>query len=335
MARILCFGELLLRLAATDGDLIVQTRGFGLHVGGAEANVAAALAQLGHDAALLSILPDNLLGHRAIAALRGYGVDTARIVRRTGRMGLYFFEPGAGPRPGAIVYDRAGSAFAEGLAGVDWSGALAGAECLHISGITPALTAECASATIALARAARGAGLRISLDCNYRPSLWEASGGDAHALLGALAAEAEILFGNHRDVALLTGLAFDGEGAERNRVVAEAAFAALPNLRVIASTERRVEAAHTHRLSARIDTVEGGVQLDEVGLSGIVDRIGAGDAFAAGVLHGLMSEGDPARAVRFGLAAAAQKHFIPGDMWVGGVADLDAFWDSETLDIRR
>jgi 2-dehydro-3-deoxygluconokinase len=334
VARILCFGELLLRLAATEGDLIAQTRGFAIHVGGAEANVAAALAQLGHDAAMLSILPDTLLGDRALAALRGHGVDTSHIRRRAGRMGLYFFEPGAGPRPGAIVYDRTGSAFAEGLVGVDWSGALVGGDWLHISGITPALGADCARATLALARAARAAGLRLSLDCNYRPSLWEASGGHARALMGALAAEAELMFGNHRDVALLTGTGFAGEGRDRGHAAAQAAFAAFPGLRYIAATDRRVEGAHSHRLSARIDTREGAIQLDEIGLSGIVDRIGAGDAFAAGVLHGLIS-GDAEAGVRHGLAAAAQKHFIPGDMWIGKAADLDVFWESETREIRR
>ncbi len=334
MARILCFGELLLRLAATDGDLIALTRGFTLHVGGAEANVAAALAQLGHDAAMLSILPDNPLGDSSLATLRGHGIDTSPILRRPGRMGLYFFEPGAGLRPGAIVYDRAGSAFAEGVAKTDWSGTLEGADWLHISGITTALGAECAQATVALARAARAAGLRISLDCNYRPSLWEASGGDPRALIGALAAEAELMFGNYRDVALLTGAGFAKDERERGQAAAQAAFAAFPMLRYIAATDRRVEGAHSHGLSARLDTREGAVQLDEIVLSGILDRIGAGDAFAAGVLHGIVA-GDAEAAVRHGLAAAVQKHFIPGDMWIGKPADLDAFWDSESIDIRR
>lgn len=335
MAHILCLGELLLRLTATDGELLVQSRRLALHVGGAEANVAVALAQLGHDAAMLSILPESRLGDNALAAVRARGVDTRWILRRSGRMGLYFFEPGAGPRPGEIIYDRAASAFVEGIAEADWSGAWAGAEWLHLSGITPALTPDAARAVLAVARAARAAGLRISLDCNYRPSLWQASGSDAPALLGAIATEADILFGNHRDVALLTGRAFAGEGARRRRDAAEAAFAAYPNLRFLASTSRHVDAAHTHRLSACIDTPDGAAQTEEVALSAIVDRIGAGDAFAAGVLHGLMRHEGAQSAVRFGLAAAVQKHFIPGDMWIGDAATLEAFGDGGAQDIRR
>ncbi|WP_136162667.1 PfkB family carbohydrate kinase [Sphingomonas flavalba] len=335
MARILCFGEILLRLAATGGDLLVQSRSLAVHVGGAEANVAAALAQLGHDAAVLSILPDSRLGDAAVSALGARGVDTRRIARRPGRMGLYFFEPGAGARAGEIVYDRAGSAFADGLGTAVWDDALPGGGWLHLSGITPALTAVAANATLALARAARAAGLRVSFDCNYRPSLWQASGGDAPTILGALAAEADLLFGNYRDAALLTGAAFDGDGPERRRAAAEALFAAFPNLTTIASTSRHVDGADTHRLSARIDTPDDVVQLDETALTGIVDRIGGGDAFAAGVLHGLATGGDPARAARLGLAAAVQKHFISGDVWIGDAAGLDAFVIGGTGDIRR
>jgi 2-dehydro-3-deoxygluconokinase len=203
------------------------------------------------------------------------------------------------------------------------------------SRITPALTPDAARAVLAAARAARAAGLRISLDCNYRPSLWQASGGDAPALLGAIATEADILFGNHRDVALLTGRVVAGEGAERRRAAAEAAFAAYPNLRFLASTSRHVDAAHAHRLSACIDTPDGAAQTEEVALSAIVDRIGAGDAFAAGVLHGLMKGEGAQKAVRLGLAAAVQKHFIPGDMWIGDAATLVAFGDGGPQDIRR
>ena len=335
VARILCLGELLLRLQSTDGALLVQSRELALHVGGAEANVAAALAQLGHDAALASILPDSRLGDRALAVVRARGVDTRWILRRPGRMGLYFFEPGAGPRAGDIIYDRAGSAFVEALADVDWSGAWPGAAWLHVSGITPALTAATARAALTATRAARAAGLRISLDCNYRPSLWQASGGDAPALLGALAAEADLLFGNHRDVALLTGKAVAGEGEAGRREAALAGFAAYPNLRFMASTRRRVDTADRHRLSARIDTPSGATETGEVALSAIVDRVGAGDAFAAGVLHGLMRGEEPGRAVRLGLAAAVQKHYIKGDMWIGDAAALDAFDEDGATDIRR
>lgn len=329
MTRILGFGEVLLRLASPAGVPMAHGATLDIHVGGAEANVLGALAQLGHDAAMLSVLPDTMLGDRAANGLRLMGIDTAPIRRGPGRMGLYWLEPGAGPRPGRIVYDRAGSAFAEAAGDVDWTDALAGADWLHLSGITPALTGACARATLAVARAARAAGVRVSLDCNYRPSLWAASGGDAPGLLAALAGEAELLFGNHRDIALMTGEGFADE--DRDRQATLAAFRRFPSLRLIASTRREVESAAQQSLSARLDMRDGAFVSDAVAMTGIIDRIGAGDAFAAGVLHGVLSGEKPARMVELGLAAAVQKHFIAGDMWIGGIGDLNA----EAGDISR
>lgn len=329
MTRILGFGEILLRLASPMGVPMAHGATLDIHVGGAEANVLGALAQLGHGAAMLSVLPDTMLGDRAANGLRLLGVDTVPIRRGPGRMGLYWLEPGAGPRPGRIVYDRAGSAFAEAAGDIDWSDALEGADWLHLSGITPALTGACAQAVLAIARAARAAGVRVSLDCNYRPSLWAASGGDAPGLLAALAGEAELLFGNHRDIALMTGEVFAGDDRDRQAVLA--AFRRFPSLRLIASTRREVESAAQQSLSARLDMRDAAFVSDAVAMTGIIDRIGAGDAFAAGVLHGVFMGEAPARIVELGLSAAVQKHFIAGDMWIGCRDDLLA----EAGDISR
>ena len=146
--------------------------------------------------------------------------------------------------------------------------------------------------------------------------------------------KAAILFGNHRDIAMLLGTSFAGDGEERRRVSAEKAFAALPKLELIASTSRHVVDADTHRIAARIDARDGATQTEEVVVAGIVDRIGAGDAFAAGVLHGLFLGHDRDWAVRAGLALACLKHSLPGDASLFGPADLDSFMAGE-LDVRR
>ncbi|MBV9884584.1 MAG: sugar kinase [Sphingomonadaceae bacterium] len=335
MGRIVCFGELLLRLTAPGRELLLQTARLDVHVGGAEANVAIGLARLGHETAMVSRVPDNALGEAAIGHLRRYGVAADGVAAGPGRMGLYFLSPGAGLRPSDILYDRAQSSFA--LAGpedFDWGVLLAGADQLHLSGITPALGRRSAEAAVAAAEAARGAGLLVSFDGNYRAQLWEQWDGDPKAILGRLVGQADILFGNHRDISLLLGQSFSGEGEERRREAAEAMFAAFPQLKLIASTARHVVDADTHRIAARVDAPEGAAQTGEVVVPGIIDRIGAGDAFAAGILHGLRSGLDLDGIVRAGLALTCLKHSLAGDASLFGRRDILAFLAGE-LDVRR
>jgi 2-dehydro-3-deoxygluconokinase len=335
MTKVVCFGELLLRLTAPGRELLLQSGRLNVHVGGAEANVAVGLACLGHQTAMVSGVADNALGDAAVGYLRRYGVDTDGVQRGTGRMGLYFLSAGAGLRPSAIVYDRDGSGFA--LADkddFDWGRLLEGADLLHLSGITPALGSRSAEAALAVADSARSHGVKVSFDGNYRAQLWQRWDSDPNAILCELVSKADFLFGNHRDISLLLGREFTGEGEQRRREAAEAALGAFPNLQLIASTARHIDDCDRHRISARIDTPEREVQADEVQLSGIVDRIGAGDAFAAGVLHGLLTGENNERAVRYGLALACLKHSLPGDASLFGQADIEAFLAGE-LDVRR
>jgi 2-dehydro-3-deoxygluconokinase len=334
-AKVVCFGELLLRLTAPGRELLLQNGRLDVHVGGAEANVAVGLASLGHETTMVSRVPDNALGQSAIGYLRRYGVSVDGVDCADGRMGLYFLSIGAGLRPSSIVYDREGSSFA--LAGkddFDWDRLLDGAELLHLSGITPALGPRSAEAALAGAEAARSRGIKISFDGNYRAQLWQRWNYDPKAILGELVGKADILFGNHRDISLLLGSEFGAEGEQRRREAAEAAFAAFSNLQLIASTARHIDDADRHRIAARIDSHEAAFQTEDVVVAGIVDRIGAGDAFAAGVLHGLLSGADHERAVRYGLALACLKHSLPGDASLFGQADIDAFLSGE-LDVRR
>lgn len=334
-ARIACFGELLLRLTAPGRELLMQSGRLDVHVGGAEANVAIGLACLGHATAMVSAVPDNALGRGAVAALRTQGVDCAGVQTRDGRMGLYFLSPGAGLRASDIVYDRAASAFAEAPAGAfDWRALLHGVERLHLSGITPALGPATAEAAIRAAETARDMGVAVSFDGNYRARLWEAWDSDPKAVLTRLVGLADTLFGNHKDISLLLGREFSGDGADRRREAAEAAFTAFPNLKLIASTARHVDDADRHRIAARVDTPERGFQTEEVVVAGIIDRIGGGDAFATGILHGVLSGQDLESTVQSGLALACLKHSLPGDASLFRQADIDAFLEGG-LDVRR
>lgn len=335
MGAIVCFGELLLRLSAPAGELLLQSGRLDVHVGGAEANVAVALAHLGHATRVVSAVPANRLGEAAVRALLGHGVDCSGVQRLPGRMGLYFVTPGAGLRPSDIVYDRAGSSFA--LAPVDafdWPVLLQGAARLHLSGITPALGPNGTALALAAAEAAQALGVPISFDGNYRAQLWESWDSDPRAVLTRLIGMADLFFGNHRDIALLLGRPFSGEGPDRRREAAEALFAAFPRLNHIASTARHIVGADHHRIAARIDTPDTAAQTEEVAVSSIVDRIGTGDAFAAGILHGLIRGEALDRTAQSGLALAVLKHSLAGDQSLFGPADLDTFLKGE-FDVRR
>jgi 2-dehydro-3-deoxygluconokinase len=333
--RVACFGELLLRLTAPGRELLLQRPHLDVHVGGAEANVAVGLASLGHATTMVSIVPNNALGQAAAGYLRRHGVDTSQVAAAPGRMGLYFLAQGAGLRASEIVYDREGTSFARsGRGDFDWDRLLEGVDLLHMSGITPALGPRSAESAVAAAEAAERLGVPISFDGNYRVQLWEAWDSNPREILTQLVQKAEIMFGNHRDISLLLGTSFSGEGEDRRREASEAAFGAFPKLKLIASTARHIDDADRHRISARIDARDNSAQADEVVVAGIIDRIGAGDAFAAGILHGLRIGRDLDWTVRSGLAVTALKHSLPGDASLFGPRDIDAFMSGE-LDVRR
>ena len=335
MAKFLAFGEIMLRLSPPGRELLLQTPKLDVWVAGAEANVVTQLARLGHDVGMATMVPDNDLGRAAITTLRGHGVDTSAIALGGDRMGLYFVTSGAGLRATEVVYDRAWSSFAQAPVDAwDWDTLLAGVDRFHLSGITPALGPVPAESALAAVRAATDRGIPVSFDGNWRGKLWERWDSNPRAILTELVAHADLMFGNHRDIALLLGRDFSGDAQDRRREAAEAAFDAFPRLQTIASTARHVEHVDLHRLSARIDTRAAHVQTDEVVLAGIVDRIGGGDAFAAGVLHGLRSGEDLADVARIGLALAALKHSLPGDASLFRQADIDAYL-AGGLDVRR
>jgi 2-dehydro-3-deoxygluconokinase len=333
--RIVCFGELLLRLASPRRELLLQSPSLDIAVGGAEANVAVSLASFGHDARVVSAVPAGPLGEACRGELRRRGVDVTQVVAAPGRLGLYFLCPGAGLRPSEVIYDRADSAFARQPAdAVDWAVALAGADWLHVSGVTPALGAASAEAALRALQAARTRGVRASFDCNYRPKLWQAWNGDAPRILRALAGLATVLYADERTLAMI--LPPDRvAGLDGFAPLAAAALAEWPALAYVAATTRHEDDVDHQTLGGLLATRGGVHEVAPRRLGSIVDRIGSGDAFAAGLLHGLATGRTDAAALGFGVAAACLKHSVPGDANLVGVADVDALLADQGFGVRR
>lgn len=339
-SRVICFGELLLRLGAPGREPLLQSKRLDVCIGGAEANVAVSLARFGHATGMVGVVADNPLGEAALGELRRHGVDVDGLRRAPGRMGLYFLATGAGHRPSAVLYDRADSAFARADPGdYDWPALLDGVDCLHLSGVTPALGPRTADAAIDAARGARAAGAMVSFDGNFRAKLWAAWEGAPGRILHALLSEADIAFVDHRDIAVVLGeddSATDASAEARIRTAAARAFAAFPRLQRIVTTLRTQHSVDQQTLGAMLVTRAGGLhRAPDFTLTAIVDRIGAGDAFAAGVLHGVLSGMEDGDSLRFGLAAACLKHSLPGDFNLVDVADVEALVRDEKLDVRR
>ncbi|MCS4280007.1 sugar kinase [Stenotrophomonas rhizophila] len=338
MSRVVCFGELLLRMSAPGRELLLQSAQLAVHAGGAEANVGVSLAHLGHAVSVVSTVPCNPLGDFALGELRRHGVDTTAVRRSDGRMGLYFLTTGAVQRASEVVYDRADSAFANSSAGdYDWDALLAGADWLHLSGVSPALNPAMAQATLAAARAACARGVKVSFDGNFRPSLWARWQGDAPGILRELFACADLVFADYRDIGVVLGGEFEqADVRERVDAAAAQAFAAFPRLQWMACTQRTPHSVDNHALGAMLIGRDGTRAMAPTReMLGIVDRIGGGDAFAAGILHGMMRGFAPDAIVRFGLAAGCLKHSIPGDFNPVSEADIMALTGEERFDVRR
>jgi 2-dehydro-3-deoxygluconokinase len=337
MPNVVCYGEVLLRLTAPQNGTLLQLPSLTVNVGGAEPNVAVSLTRFGHSASLVTVLPDNALGHAALGELRRHGVHLGKARFGPGRMGLYFLTVGAAHRPSEVLYDRNDSAFARAAPDlIDWNDALAGSAWLHLSGITPAVSSTAAESALRAVRAAHTLGLSVSFDCNYRAKLWERWDGSARTILRDLANEADLLFAEQRDIALLLDRDYARLPQEqRFEAAASDALSAFPRLQRIATTVRLERTVDDHDLAAVMSSRSGLWRTRHYSLGRIVDRIGSGDAFAAGVLHALLMGFDDRRAVDFALAAACLKHSIPGDFNLVGVADVDNLLQDTGFTVRR
>lgn len=335
---ILCFGELLFRLSAPAGARLMQGGALEAFPGGAEANVAVALARLGSRAAMASTLPTNDLAAAMRETLQGAGVDIS-LVREsaTGRMGLYFYTPGSVLRPAEVLYDRAHSAFALYPEVSKPALAALAPSHIHVSGITPAVSAAACAATIEVLDWARAQGVTTSFDGNYRAKLWDAWGGDGPQVLREILSRVDIAFVDWRDIALILGAPPRGDTHEdRMEAACQAAFAAFGSLRVLAATRRRIVSASHHGLAAGAMTRDGArASASELDLAGIVDRIGTGDAFVAGFLHALRAGRSLDDVVAFALMSGAAKHGQRGDMAFATEAEIVRMMAAGPQDVQR
>lgn len=328
------FGEVLLRLAAPGREALLQSGRLEAWFGGAEANVAAGLAALGNRARVITALPVNALGEACLGELRRNGVDTGHVLRGEGRMGVYFHASGAMRRPAEIVYDRAHSAFClTPPEQWDWAGALDGVTWLHLSGITPALGAGPARAALDAASAARAQGAQVSFDVNYRPMLWGGREAEAAGVLRALAAHVTVLFASAGDLARIVSFEAASDPHASLAAGAKAAFAAFADLAHIATTFRDTRGTLDQTLTARLISRDGVVDAGPEPLDGIVERIGGGDAFAAGLIDGLARGADRQTALADALTLMAVKHSMPGDQCKVRREDIAAW--REGRDLRR
>jgi 2-dehydro-3-deoxygluconokinase len=328
---VVSFGEVMLRLAAPDGSRLAGARALDATYGGGEANVAASLAAFGIRARFVSRVPANDLGEGAIRFLRGLGVDTSGITVEPGRLGVYYLEPGAAQRPSRVIYDRADSCIARaGSDAYDWASLLAGCRWFHTTGITPALSAAAADATLAAVRAARAAGASVSVDLNYRAKLWNwgASAGD---VMAGIVAEADVLVGNEEDADKVFGIHAPGSSVTDGRIdpsgyaaVASRLAERFPRLRTIAFTQRGSISASENTWSGVLWTPDGFHVARSYRIAPIVDRVGAGDSFAAGLIFALLDGRSPQAALEFAVAASCLKHSIRGDVNLVSVAEVDA-----------
>lgn len=287
--------------------------------GGGEANVAVSLAFFGHRVRYISVLPANEVGEAALSELRRWGVDTSYILRQGKRLGIYFAEKGANQRPGQVIYDREHSAVSEAAAGaIGWDAALAGVDWFHTSGITPAISASAAALALEAVRKAKELGIQVSVDLNHRAKLWR-YGRTAPEVMGELVRGADVVVGNEEDCQKALGLPADADVesgslpvAAYERLTAEV-MKRFPNVGLVALTLRESRSAEQNIWSAVLRDKTGFVQGPRYEINDIADRIGAGDAFAAGLIHGLDLFAETEKALAFAVAASCLKHSLPGD----------------------
>lgn len=331
--RIITLGEIMLRLKAPGFDRFFQAPLLEATFGGGESNVALSLANFGLDAAFVTALPKNAIADACIRFLRGYGVDTSHILRQGERMGIYFLEEGANQRPSNVVYDRANASIATAQPeDFDWDKILAGTGWFHITGITPALSQSAANLSLAAVRAAKARGITVSCDYNYRAKLWKYDR-SAPEVMGELVKFVDVGIANEEDCQKSLGVSLsegDWDHAvtsgtldpNRYRALAEKMFATFPNLKYQAITLRESFSASHNGWSACLYNGREFFVSRRYDITDIVDRVGGGDSFAAGLIYGLVTGMGDEAVLNFAVAASCLKHSISGDMNLVTVSEV-------------
>ena len=328
MAKVVTMGEIMLRLSSPLNSRFVQSQSFDVCYGGGEANVAVSLANYGHDAYFVSKVPTHEIGQSAINALRRYGVNTDYIVRGGDRLGIYFLETGASMRPSKVIYDRANSAIALAKPEeFDFDKIFEGATWFHWSGITPAISDASAECLKQACIAAKKHGVTISCDLNFRKKLWTSE--KAISIMRPLMEYVDVCIGNEEDAELCLGFKpnsdvnsgkTDAEGYKT--IFAE--MAKTFGFKYVVSTLRESYSATHNGWKALIYNGKEFYESKHYDIEPIIDRVGGGDSFAGGLIHGLLKYKDQGKALEFAVAASALKHTIPGDFNLVSEKEVEA-----------
>lgn len=323
--KIICLGEIMLRLSTHNQERILQTRQLEVQFGGSEANVAVSLAQWGPKTSFITRVPATELGEAALSEVRRYKVDTSLSVMGGERLGLYFLEPGTGNRPSKVIYDRANSGMATLERGmIDWDKAFENATWLHWSGITPAISQKAADATLEAIEAAQRHGMTVSCDLNYRRNLWK-YGKHPSEIMPQLLRGSNVLLGDGDAISTCFGI----EGDDYQDIIKKT-FLEFPKLKYIAMTARKAFHATHNAYKGFLHDGETMYESREYDIPDINDRIGTGDAFMAGLIFQLAQNALPQYVVDFAAAAAALKHTIQGDFNLVSVAEVESLIQGST-----
>ena len=320
MKRYITFGEIMLRLKPLNSKRLFQSPLLEATFGGGEANVAVGLARFGLNVAYVSVIPNNPIGDACIGELRRQGVDTSLIVRKGDRLGIYFLEAGANQRPSKVIYDRSHSAIAESKPGdINWGRVFDGASWFHITGITPAISLSASELSLEAVKKAREKGIIISCDLNFRGKLWK-YGKSAPEVMTELVRYIDIAVGNEEDCQKSLGVKVDIDvesgrlQVEKYKELTDKILSLYPNIKKIAITLRESHSANYNGWSAVLNNREEFFISKKYEIHNIVDRVGGGDTFAAGLIYGFNNLNSDKETLEFAVAASCLVHSIPGDL---------------------
>jgi len=342
MKKYFTFGEIMLRLKPPHCERFFQSPLLEATFGGGEANVAVGLARFGLNVAYVSVIPNNPIGDACLGELRRQGVDTTFIVRKGDRLGIYFLEAGANQRPSKVIYDRSHSAIAEAKPGdINWDRVFNGASWFHITGITPAISLSASELSLEAVKKAREKGIIVSCDLNFRGKLWK-YGKSAPEVMTELVKYADIVIGNEEDCQKSLGVKIDVDiesgslQTEKYRELTDKILSLHPNIKKIAITLRESYSANHNGWSAILNNREEFFVSKKYEIHNIVDRVGAGDTFAAGLIYGLNNLNNDEEALEFAVAASCLMHSIPGDLPLLSLEEVNSLAEgSESGRVQR
>lgn len=327
MSKVVTLGEIMLRLSTPDMKRFVQSDSFDVVYGGGEANVAVSCANYGDEAYFVTKVPKHEIGQCAVNALRRWGVKTDYIARGGNRLGIYFLETGASMRPSKVIYDRAGSSIAEAdPCDFDFDAIMKGADWFHWSGITPAISDKAAELTKLACEAAKRNNVTVSVDLNFRKKLWTKE--KAQSIMRPLMQYVDVCIGNEEDAELCLGFKPDSDveagntDAEGYKGIFQQMMDAF-GFKYVVSTLRESHTATHNGWKAMIYNGKEFYISKHYDINPIIDRVGGGDSFSGGIIHGLLATNDQKYALEFAVAASALKHTIPGDFNMVTVEEVE------------